>query len=567
MVLRVVAYCRVSTDSQDQANSLESQKRYFSEYINRNPDWKLVKVYVDEGITGTSTKKRKDFNQMIADAEQHFFDLIITKEISRFARNTLDSIYYTRKLKDLHIGVLFMNDNINTLDPDSELRLTIMSSIAQEESRKTSERVKWGQKRQMEKGVVFGRNMLGYDVRGGELLINKEGADIVRLIFHKFVNEDKGTHVIARELRDADIPTSTHMKTWSYTVILRVLRNEKYCGDLVQKKTFTPSYLTHEKKYNRGQEEMVILRDHHEPIISREMFDLAQLILEQRSPSPERKAKHSNRYCFSGKINCAICKSTFVSRTKKRNNGSDYKAWRCYERARNGSPHVDQTGNQIGCSCPSINDDDAKEVLQHIVRNLHNDVKKAVDKLSIAITEVVNTTDGAVRILDLKNELDLLNNKKKRLSELYVNGDFTKLEYVRMKSMIEEHINSIQLALVNASDIIETKKIQSAEISEITETVSSIAAGEEWDDLFYRQLLKSMTVGADGNIDIRLNLHPLRWKVALFENGCNIGTSVSAPKNKKNNGLTSGFRSDWCKIGSSVPISVRVPFTSPQGAV
>ena len=171
-----------------------------------------------------------------------------------------------------------MNDNINTLDGDAELRLAIMSSIAQEESRKTSERVKWGQKRQMEQGVVFGRSMLGYDVDGGKMTINEEGAKVVRLIFHKFVNEGKGTHVIARELREEGI-SPMRVKEWSNTVILRVIRNEKYCGDLVQKKTYTPDFLSHEKKYNRGQEEFVIIKDHHEPIISRELFDEANRIL------------------------------------------------------------------------------------------------------------------------------------------------------------------------------------------------------------------------------------------------------------------------------------------------
>ncbi|MDD5017408.1 MAG: recombinase family protein, partial [Eubacteriales bacterium] len=297
---RVAAYCRVSTDNDDQINSLESQKKYFNEYIERNPIWELTQIYVDEGITGTSTKKRHAFNRMVADAQNHKFDLLLTKEISRFARNTLDSIFYTRKLKELGIGVIFMNDNINTLDADAELRLTIMSSIAQEESRKTSDRVKWGQRRRMEQGVVFGRDMLGYNVRKGRLIINEEGAWVVRLIFHKFVNEDKGTHVIARELREAGIPTATYMKKWSNTMILRVLRNEKYCGDLVQKKTYTPNYLSHEKKYNHGEEEYVVIRDHHKPIISRELFEKAQRELARRSPSDEQKAKHSSRYCFSG---------------------------------------------------------------------------------------------------------------------------------------------------------------------------------------------------------------------------------------------------------------------------
>ncbi len=281
-MIYAAAYCRVSTDSFDQINSFESQKRFFKEYIEKNPDWSLTEIYADKGLTGTSTKKRKAFNQMIADARAGRFSLILTKEVSRFARNTVDTLQYTRELKRLGIGVYFMNDNINTLDPDAELRLTIMASIAQEESRKTSERVKWGQRRRMERGVVFGRDMLGYDVRNGKLFVNPRGAEVVRLIFDKFVNEGKSTYKIARELSEAGYKTVMGNDVWSNTVVLKILRNEKYCGDLVQKKTFTPDYLTHEKKYNHGEEEMVILRDHHEPIVSRDMWESAQERLRSR---------------------------------------------------------------------------------------------------------------------------------------------------------------------------------------------------------------------------------------------------------------------------------------------
>ena len=162
-MIKVASYCRVSTDHEDQANSFAAQQRYFKEYIHRQPDWELYGIYADEGITGTSTKKRAQFNRMIHDAYSGKFQLILTKEVSRFSRNILDTISYTRELKALGVGVLFVNDGINTLEPDAELRLSIMASIAQEESRKTSSRVKWGQTRQMERGVVFGRSMLGYD--------------------------------------------------------------------------------------------------------------------------------------------------------------------------------------------------------------------------------------------------------------------------------------------------------------------------------------------------------------------------------------------------------------------
>ena len=166
-MIQVAAYCRVSTDKEDQANSFETQQRYFREWIDRNPEWMLQEIYADEGISGTNTKKRTQFNRMIRAAREGKIALIITKEVSRFARNTVDTLEYTRELRKRGIGVLFLNDNINTMDADGELRLTIMSSIAQNESRMTSDRVKWGQKRCMERGVVFGGSLLGYDVVGG----------------------------------------------------------------------------------------------------------------------------------------------------------------------------------------------------------------------------------------------------------------------------------------------------------------------------------------------------------------------------------------------------------------
>ena len=252
-ILRVAAYARVSTDKEDQSNSLSSQRSYFAEFITNHENWKLSDVYYDEGISGTQTKKRTGFNQMIQDALNGELDLIITKEVCRFARNTVDTLSYTRQLKEAGVGVIFTIDNIDTRDSDGELRLTIMASIAQEESRKTSERVRWGQKRQMEKGVVFGRDLLGYTVHNGKLFINEEEVPVVKAIFHKYVNEGKGTHVIARELLEEGMRPK-RIALWSNTVILRVLRNEKYVGDLLQKKTYTPNYLTHAKKYNHGEE-------------------------------------------------------------------------------------------------------------------------------------------------------------------------------------------------------------------------------------------------------------------------------------------------------------------------
>ena len=282
--IRVGAYCRVSTDKDDQMNSFESQVEYFTEYIQRESDWEIVKIYSDEGISGTNTLKRDGFKEMIADAYSGKLDLILTKSVSRFARNTLDSIGYTRELAKRDVFVVFTTDAIDTRQADAEFRLTFLSALAQEESRKTSENVKWGQLQRMKKGVVFGRDMLGYKVREGKLYLVEEEAAVVRLIFHKYLVEGKGTHVIARELKEEGIRPlnpdgkAKYKNDWSNTVILRVLRNEKYVGDLCQKKTWTKSYLDHKKRYNRGEEDMVYIRDHHPEIaiISREMWNATQ---------------------------------------------------------------------------------------------------------------------------------------------------------------------------------------------------------------------------------------------------------------------------------------------------
>ena len=511
---RVAAYCRVSTDHEDQANSFESQQRYFRQYIERNPDWELYEIFADEGISGTNTKKRSEFKRMIACAKEGDFDLIITKEISRFARNTLDSIYYTRDLKKHGVGVIFMNDNINTLDGDAELRLAIMSSIAQEESRKTSERVKWGQKRQMDQGVVFGRSMLGYDVKDGKMTVNEDGAKIVRLIFHKFANENKGTHVIARELREAGI-TPMRVKEWSNTVILRVIRNEKYCGDLVQKKTFTPDFLSHEKKYNRGEEEFVIIKDHHEPIVSRELFEKANRILDEKSLTQEGKAKHSNRYPFSGKIKCGCCGSSYVARYKNRKNGTRYKAWRCYKSATQGSPHTDKAGNPLGCSNPSIRNEDAVHIMYLVTRSLQLEEKKITANLLSVIQSVLSVNTNYSHIEKLKEQIQSVEDKRTQLIDLCISGAITKQEFITKREACDKEISELQDTISGIDQQHLLADQQESVMKEITAAIHEIVSGVEYEDAFYSQILDKMVVQSKDTVDVYLNLLPIKWSYAV----------------------------------------------------
>lgn len=510
---RVAAYCRVSTDSEDQTNSFESQQRYFRQYIEQRPDWVLYEIFADEGITGTNTKKRREFNRMIDCAKRGEFDLIITKEISRFARNTLDSIYYTRDLKKHGVGVIFMNDNINTLDGDAELRLAIMSSIAQEESRKTSERVKWGQKRRMEQGVVFGRSMLGYDIRRGKMYINQKGADIVRLIFHKFVDEGKGTHIIAKELCEEGI-APMHVKEWHSSVILRIIRNEKYCGDLVQKKTYTPDFLSHEKKYNKGQEEFIIIKNHHEPIISREIFMQANKILDERSLSQKEKNKYSRRYIFSGKIKCGCCGKSYVARYKTRQDGSIYKAWRCSEAAKHGAFHIDKFDNKTGCSGVSIRNEDAVYLMYLVTKRLKLDNEKNVSSLISVIKSVLKSSNNTA--LDgLKENIKFVEDNRHKLVELYFSGRINESEFNEAEAIYSSEIKELRknYRSVNKNKPEETKCQTNIEV--IVKVIKEIVNGVEYEDDFYRHILDKMVINDRNNIDIYLYGLPYKFSYKL----------------------------------------------------
>lgn len=546
---RVAAYCRVSTDKTDQANSLESQQRYFNEYINRNPLWELYDIYVDDGISGTNTKKRAAFNHMIDDAVNGKFDLIITKEISRFARNIVDSITYTRELKQHGVGVLFLNDGIYTLDSDGELRLALLSTIAQEESRKTSERVKWGQRRQMEKGVVFGKDMLGYDVRGGKLILNKEGAETVRKIFHKFLDEGKGVHRIAKELREEGVKTAARMKDWSYTNILRILRNEKYCGDLVQQKTYTPDYLTHQKKRNYGEVESVTIRDHHEPIISRERFEAAQRELQRRRPSDSTVKAYANRYALSGKIICSECGSGFVRRQKKRKDGTFNVKWVCAESQKNGGRHQEKDGETAGCTTNSINDRDIKQILQQVVADTMNGREEIIRKLLQTVESVIQTVSYNDNVSRIEKEIEKCAEKKKRLLDMCLNGYIEAKDYREACDELKTQITELQSAVAKEKE--KQKMIGDKEkmISEIKNFVSNISCGAEWNDTFYRNLVDKIVVNNGRKMDIHLKLIPGRWQAQILAGMREIDA----------------YESEKRTCVCSEPISVSRPFNSGSG--
>lgn len=516
--MKVAAYCRVSTDREDQANSFESQQRYFREYIAGQSGWELYEVYADEGVTGTSTRNRRAFHRMMEDARRGCFNLILTKEVSRFSRNILDTIAYTRELRRLGVGVSFLNDGIHTMEPDAELRLSIMGSLAQEESRRISQRVKWGQTRRMEQGVVFGRSLLGYDVRDGKLQINPQGAEIVRQIFFKYVHERKGTTVIARELREAGYKTFGGSTAWRNTAVLKVLRNEKYCGDLRQKKTITPDYLTHRKQYNHGQEPFVFLQDHHEPIISRQLWLQAQRELDRRDVDGRLGAGHGNRYPLSGKIKCGLCGASFVSRCRRRRDGSCCRVWRCGTATAEGRRHTDPAGNQVGCDISyQIRDGLGLELVRRSLEKLELDVTPVVRDLTRLVLEVIddNREEEQAEEASILRQQDQLQGKKKKLLDAFLEEQISQEDMQLMNGDYDQQLAKLEEKLAFRK----SKKGALGNYLELEQHIQfqirQIVSGERAPDSLYGGLLEQITACPGRQLEVRLRCLPTRWIYTL----------------------------------------------------
>ena len=501
-MIKVAGYCRVSTDKDDQLNSFQTQKAYFREYIQQNPDWELYAIYADEGITGTSTKKRKEFNRMMNDAYEGKFQIIITKEVSRFSRNILDTIAYTRELRAMGIGVIFATDRIHTLEPESEMILSYIAAQSQEESRRTSARVVWGQTRQMEKGVVFGQSLLGYDVKDGKLSVNPEGAEIVRLIFHKYAVEKVSTSQIARFLTEEGYCTYRGVSKWKPNTIIKILNNEKYVGDLIQKKTYTPDFLTHEKKPNKGAVPLIVIRNHHEPIISREIWDLTQKQLLGKSKHNPQAAGLSNRYVFSGKIKCGQCGSSFVGRCKYLKDGTVIRRWSCATAVNEGI-----AGCDIG---RLVRDDNALQMLKTAILSLPMDTEALVRNVTeLVLGAILTGQHGSWDDLQrLQRELDRVQQKKAAMMDAYFSGEITKEDMQTMKERYVRQLSDLRNRLKKAKTQKETKQDPAGLRTQIQSEILAILRGESESEVFNKTLLHSLTVYKDRHMELRLNRLP-----------------------------------------------------------
>ena len=486
MLTRAAAYCRVSTDQRDQLNSFESQKLYFKSYIESRSGWTLAGIYADEGITGTTTADRSGFLRMIDDAHRGLFDVILTKEVSRFSRNILDAVAFTRALKKLGVAVVFVGDGISTLDPDAELRLGIMASVAQEESRKTSERVKWGQQRKMERGVVFGRSLLGYDVENGHLTVEPDGAETVRLIFSLYADEKLGVRSVAAELTRRGLPSPSGGRAWTGASVLKILRNEKYCGDLKQRKTVTTDFLTHRKETNKGAADFIFVPEHHEPIVSRALWDSVQAELSRRSPRRGGQSPGS-RYALSGRVFCGGCGTVFRCRTRIKNDGSTYRVWCC-----------------SGCACVKRPGQLREEALVRCLRRFFARLDGRVMLEGFRDLLKQTETHEQARSAELSLSLSRLFKKSAKLADIYFEGEIDREAYTELKTRYDMDINRLRALLQELAVVAADEKP-----SEIDVTLEAALSGTADSD-FYLSLVERIDAMPDGVLRVTFfGLSPL----------------------------------------------------------
>ena len=358
--MRAVVYARVSTEHEAQINALENQLEWYKIEASRHSDWEITEVYVDQGITGTQAQKRPEFLRMMEDARKGKFDLIITREVSRFARNTVDALSYTRELKAMGVNVFFINDGINTATNDGELRLTIMSSMAQDESRKISERVKAGQKISREKHVLYGSgNILGYRRENGTYIPDPDQAETVRLIFQMYSDGEKGLTKIVNELyRLGRLDAGGHV-SWDASKVSRVLHNATYKGCICYNKSHSDGYLTQKRVKNLDESSYVYVKGDFEPLVSEEMWDRCQQILLSRSARVINENGKKHKYMrntpksvWTAKLRCS-CGAGFIQfKWRVNRDGAVVHGFQCYRRTRRPSiSYLQEHGLDLGISC------------------------------------------------------------------------------------------------------------------------------------------------------------------------------------------------------------------------
>ncbi|MBE6816819.1 MAG: recombinase family protein [Ruminococcaceae bacterium] len=502
--LRVTFYARVSTDFNVQLNSLDNQVSYYTDFIKNNPNWEYVDGYIDEGLSGVTTAKRERFNEMIEDGKAGLFDLIITKEVSRFARNTLDSIRYTRELLSNGVVVFFQNDNINTLDEDSELRLTIMSSMAQDESRKISSRVRFGHQQAIKRGTVLGTdNMYGYIKKDGKLTIDESEAEFVRELFEMYATGKFSMKQLEKHFYNKGIRNSRG-KMLSHSTMGNIIRNPKYKGYYVGNKVRITDLFTKKQKF-LSEDEWVMYKDETgdivPAIVSEELWNRANEVLYMRSQDViQRQHKTVHQNLLTGKLICAHCNRPYYRKDSVTTGGAKMSKWICSGKINNGT-----------ASCPShaIYETDIKPIIEDIFKSGQQNIEELSACVLKLIGELLDSNDNKAEIFSLTKELETQQKMKKKLLNYNAKGQMSDEEFVRMTADCDKDIAELQhkIKMLSQSSKTETQlKRELANIKGILKSAEQHIDGDEIDKAFIDRYIDKIIVHPDEDVT-RFEIH------------------------------------------------------------
>ena len=442
--LRVAAYARVSTDEEEQLSSYEAQVDYYTRYIQSNPEWTFVEVYADEGLSGTNTRKRRNFNRMIDDALAGKIDRIVTKSVSRFARNTVDTLTTIRKLKEKGVGVTFEKENIDTLDSKGELLITIMSSLAQEESRSISENVTWGWRKRISDGKVSVAysHFLGYEKgEDGSMQVVESEAKIVRQIYGMFLDGQTPSS-IAAFLTKQRIPTPAGREKWQSSTVKSILTNEKYKGDALLQKTFTVDFLSKKAKINEGEVPQYYVEKSHPAIVSAEVFDLTQYEMRRRT----RKGRHTSAASvFSDKLVCGECGAVYGSKVWDSTDAYRTMIWRCNEKyAVKGRP----------CPSPHLRDEEIQSAFVQAINQVVEQKEEILSTLQEALVGLTDTSGLELECERLQAEQEAVAQQMSRMIRENAEVAQNQAEYNARLQPLEERYEALKNAMLKTKEAI-----------------------------------------------------------------------------------------------------------------
>ena len=505
--LRVAAYCRVSTDDEEQLTSYEAQKNYYTDKIMTNKEWTMAGIFADEGITGTSARKRPEFLRMIRQCKQGKIDIVLTKSISRFARNTVDCLNYVRALKELGIAVIFEKENMNTLEIDSEILITMLGAFAQSESESISANVRWGKRQAMKEGkaIINYKHLYGYRKGAdGRPEIIPEQAGVVRKIYDLFLS---GTPIrgILEYLNANNIPNISGGSQWAKNAVNSILTNEKYCGDVLLQKTYIDDCINKKVKKNTGQLPMYLVQNHHEGIISREIFDAAQAELARRSAgkSPSKKnaptgrSRYSSKYALSDRLYCGECGTRYQRCTWRNRDGSKRIVWRCVSRVDYGSKYCHDS--------PTLDEEPLHRAILAAINSAVKDKNNIVYNLKAAMEkELAPVVGQQLSLSEIDNRLEQLNTEfSKVLAEASESGDQSAYsgrfrEIMQKQATLKAQRDEIQRILAESGKA-------AAHIDQCRHAAEAApTAISEWDEALIRQVVESVTVETGNEIVVAL---------------------------------------------------------------